>query len=403
MIVRPHFRGALCPTAHPLGCSAQVEAWVRRVRGAVRVDRPLRLLVIGASGGIGLAARIVAAFGAGGPSVGVAHARPGTPVRPGTAGWYRCVAFERAAAEAGLVSRTVIGDAFDDGVKRLVADVVAREVGEVDLVLYSIAAASRTNPRTGTTHRSVMKTVGTPFRGWDYHLSSGEVRPTSVLPATGAELRDTVAVMGGEDFEWWVHLLLDRGLLAPRARCVALSYVGVPQLAPTYRGGTLGAAKDDLERTAWRVAATLGRACEGSAVIAVPRALVTQSSVVIPMSTLYTALLMAVVREKGVAEDVLDQAARLVQALTAADDRTGDAPGVDSSGRLRLDDIEQRGDVQSDLWSRWRTATTESVRSLAAVDEFVRELYALYGFGLAGVPYADEVDPVWDCVRLVVA
>ncbi|MGI8665119.1 MAG: bifunctional NADH-specific enoyl-ACP reductase/trans-2-enoyl-CoA reductase [Jatrophihabitans sp.] len=397
MIVEPFFRGALSATAHPAGCRAQVRAWIDRLAN-LTPGRPVRALVIGSSGGVGLAARIVTAFGAGSPSIGVALERPGVANRPGTAGWYRCVAFEDAAAEAGLSSRTVIGDAFADTVKARVAELVAAELGQLDLLLYSVAAPRRHNPRTGCDHRSVIKSLGQPFSERGYDLGSAQVLPMSMPVASPAELADTVAVMGGEDLAWWVELLRDRRLLATGFSCVALSYVGVPRLAASYRAGTLGAAKDHLERTVRELDAQLRQHLDGSAEVAVLRALVTQSSAVIPMNTLYTMLLMRVLAERAAGEDVLDQAVRLLDTGAAA------VPtGRDSRNRRRLDDREQRADVQDELWRRWSRASTETVDELAAVADYRGELHALYGFGVAGVDYAADVDPVCHSDRLVLA
>ncbi|WP_412749662.1 enoyl-ACP reductase FabV [Krasilnikovia sp. M28-CT-15] len=386
-MVKPAFRGPLCATAHPEGCSAQVRAWVNRMNAFPPVGGPRRILIIGASGGLGLAARIAAAFGNDARSIGVCLERPGLAERPGTAGWYRTVAFEQLAAREGLLSRTVVGDAFADEVKARTCDVVAATVGELDQVIYALAAPRRRHPRTGLILRSVLKTTGRPFRDKAFDLYERVVRPITVEAATDTETADTIAVMGGEDWSWWIEALLARGLLAKGAGTVALSYVGPPRLAPTYRGGTLGAAKDHLETTAARLDDLLARRCLGSARVAVMRAMVTQSSLVIPMSALYTMLLLRVSAELGLGEDTLDQGQRLLA--------TASSPSaMDDKRRWRLDDLEMRDDVQNEVWRRWDRVATDSLPELGDLDLFERELHGVYGFDVPGVDYAAPVELV---------
>ena len=246
------------------------------------------------------------------PPSGSARSGPACANRPGTAGWYRCLAFERAAAEAGLVSATLTGDGFADTVKQATADLVAERLGQLDLLVYSVAAPRRHDPRTGQVHSSAIKAIGEPVTGLDYDLAADAVLTRTMPAADEREIADTVKVMGGEDFAWWVAALRERGLLATGVRCVALSYVGVPRLAATYRGGTLGRAKQDLEDRTRAVDAELRAAGLGSAEVAVLRALVTQASTAIPLNTLYTMLLLQVLAEFSVTEDVLDQGVRLV-------------------------------------------------------------------------------------------
>jgi enoyl-[acyl-carrier protein] reductase / trans-2-enoyl-CoA reductase (NAD+) len=215
-----------------------------------------------------------------------------------------------------------------------------------------------------------------------------------MAPATEKEIADTVAVMGGEDLRWWVDVLRQRGLLAPGCRCLALSYVGVPPLRATYRGGTLGAAKNDLERTVREVDGELRGRGAGTAATPVIRPLVTQASLAIPMNLLYTMLMEKVLEELGAGEDALDQGIRLV--------RTADPESVQLDGqcRVRLDDAEQREDVQREIWSRWARVTTATVGELAAVEAVERQRRQLYGFDVAGVDYAADVNLVTDSDRI---
>ena len=393
MIVEPYFRGALCAHAHPTGCQQQLRGWIDRIQRGPRLGSPQRVLVIGAGGGLGLAARVASAFGRGSATVGVSLERPGSANRPGTAGWYRCVAFERAAADAGLVSATLSGDAFADGVKQSTADVVAERLGQLDLLVYSVAAPRRHDPRTGRIHTSAIKAIGEPVVGLDYDLAADRVVTRTMPVASEQEIADTVKVMGGEDFGWWMAMLRHRGLLATGVRCLTLSYVGVPRLAATYRGGTLGRAKQDLEDRTRAVDAELREAGVGSAEVAVLRALVTQASTVIPLNTLYTMLLLQVLAERSVTEDALDQGSRLV-----AD---GPVAPLDSQGRRRLDSQEQRPDVQAEIWRRWQLLADRPATGLPAAGHYRRQVRQLYGFDVDGVDYRAEVDPAQHCERLV--
>lgn len=393
MIVEPYFRGARCAHAHPTGCQQQVRGWIDRIRRGPRLGPPQRVLVVGSGGGLGLAARVASAFGRGSATVGVSLERPGAANRPGTAGWYRCLAFERATAAAGLVSATLTGDAFSDVVKQSTADLVAERLGQLDLLVYSVAAPRRQDTRTGRIHTSVIKAIGEPVVGLDYDLAADRVVTRTMPVASEQEVADTVKVMGGEDFDGWVALLRRRGLLATGVRCLTLSYVGVPRLAATYRGGTLGRAKQDLEDRTRTVDAALREAGLGSAEVAVLRALVTQASTAIPLNTLYTMLLLQVLAERSVTEDALDQGSRLV-----AD---GPVARLDEQGRRRLDEQEQRPDVQAEIWRRWQLLADGPATGLPAAARYRRQVHQLYGFDVDGVDYRAEVDPAQHCERLV--
>ncbi len=389
MIIAPVVRGYLCVTAHPDGCAQSVKTQVGYTEQQALFAGPKTALVLGCSNGLGLAARIAVAFGAGAQTVGVCLERPATSRRPATPGWYNTVAFEEEAALRGLGAWTVVGDAYSDEVKQETAGLIRRQLGTVDLIVYSLAAPRRKHPETGTIHASVLKTIGQPFTGDSYEFSSRTVRKLTLPPATDQEIRDTVAVMGGDDWSRWLRVLRAEGALAVGARSIAFSYVGQPSLAPTYRAGTMGRAKDHLESTAQQLSAEhadLGL----DARIAVMKALVTQSSAAIPMSTLYTIVLGAVMRERGLDEDAIAQCCRLF-----ADRLYGGEPlSVDGSGRIRLDDLELRPDVQAEVDRRLATVTTENLHDIGDPNRFERDLLQLYGFDWAGVDYSADCDPV---------
>jgi enoyl-[acyl-carrier protein] reductase / trans-2-enoyl-CoA reductase (NAD+) len=405
VIVTPMMRGFICANAHPAGCArtvdeaiaqAQRQPFTASTSQSAPGPAPARVLVIGASGGLGFAVRTAAAFGGGARTVGVALERPGTPARTATAGWYRSARFHERADELGLPAWTLMGDAFGDEVKRATVELIRAELGAVDLVVYSVAAPRRTDPVSGVNYRSFIKTIGAPFSAKGYDVGADQVRPMTLEPAAPDEIAQTVAVMGGDDWSRWLDALLAAGVLADGARSLAFSYVGTPLLAPTYRAGTLGAAKDDLEATALRWDARLREACGGGARVAVMKALVTQASVVIPMSMLYTMLLYHVLAERGLDEGPLEQAQRLLgEALSGAALRGAAPPLLDERGRWRLDDRELRPDVQAEIARRWDAVNSDNLAELGDKGRVLADVMKLYGFGVEGVAYDAEVDPVW--------
>ena len=301
MIVRPRIKGFICTTAHPAGCAANVENAARSI--APLDNGPRNALVVGASTGYGLASRIVAAFGAGAGTLGVSLEKPPTERRTATAGWYNNVAFEETARGHGLYANTLDGDAFADQMKSNVIDEIRRSMGQVDLLVYSLASPLRQHPRTGTVHRSVIKPIGEPLRTKTLNQDRGIVHEVDIAPASDAETAATVAVMGGEDWEYWIESLLDANVLAPGFRTVAYTYIGSEISWPIYWHGTLGKAKEDLQRAANAIHDRLGAALRGEARIAVLKAMVTQASSAIPSIPLYTALLFRVMKDASTHED----------------------------------------------------------------------------------------------------
>lgn len=389
MIIEPVRRGSVWATAHPDGRQALVRRAVEAVRRRGPVPGPRSVLVIGASSGLGLAVRLASAFGSGATTVGVCLERPGAPNRPGTAGWYNAAAMEQELMAADLPGRTVVGDAFDDEVKEQTARLIAEEFGGVDLVVHSLAAPRRTDPVTGRAYRSVIKTIGEAFTEKAFDASTGSVRELTTPAATPEETADTVRVMGGDDWARWIDVLDRHGALRQGVRTVAFSYVGAPWLAPTYRDGTLGRAKQHLEDTARSLDQKLA-AHGGRAQTAVMRALVTPASQVMPVQALYTLLLTRVTREAGLAENTGDQARRLLDHLFHEPLATTDA-----QDRIRLDDVELRPDIQTEVRRRWeKVHDAASLAELGDLDSYRRLTEHLHGFGVDGVDYAADTDPV---------
>ncbi len=390
MIITPRIRGFICTTAHPKGCAANVDAQVAYVTGQTGIaDGPQRVLVVGASTGYGLASRIVAAFGCEAATFGVSFERaPGTS-RTASPGWYNNRAFEARVGARGLYARTVDGDAFSDEVKQQVIDMVATDLGTLDLLVYSLASPVRKHPRTGEVHRSVIKPLGETFHVKSLNVAKGVVGTVDLAPADEAETAATVAVMGGEDWEFWIDALKGAGLLADRFRTLSYTYIGSELTWPIYWHATLGKAKEDLDRAAGAINLRLGD-IGGRAQVVVLKAVVTQASSAIPVVPLYNTLLFEVMKRQGSHEVCIDHIYRLFGAALY-----GGSPEIDEAGRLRLDGRELAAEVQDEVRRRWPLVSTENLGELADLEGFRTDFLKLFGFGIEGVDYDEDLDPAW--------
>lgn len=390
MIIKPKIRGFICTTAHPAGCAAHVREQIEYVRrhGPI-ANLPRKVLVIGASTGYGLASRIVPAFAGGAATLGLFFEKPGEEGRTGSAGWYNSVAFEKAARAEGLYAKSLNGDAFSDELKQQAVATIKADLGQVDGVIYSLASPRRKNPRTGETHSSVLKPLDGAFTAKTVNTDKGAVTEVTIEPANEQEKADTVAVMGGEDWKMWIDALNEGGVLAPHALTVAYSYIGPDVTWAIYRNGTIGLAKEDLEATAQTLAAAL-EPQGGRAFVSINKALVTQASSAIPVVPLYISLLYRVMKEKGLHEGCIEQIYRLFAERLAH----GVDPHLDEHQRIRIDDWEMRPDVQSEVATLWKEVTTENLGELSDIEGYRAEFLKLFGFGLVGVDYEAEAEPV---------
>ncbi|MCB9383214.1 MAG: trans-2-enoyl-CoA reductase family protein [Bryobacterales bacterium] len=387
-VVQQKVRGFICVNAHPAGCEATVDQQIAHVKSADLGEGPKSALVIGSSTGYGLSSRIALGFGFGAKTLGVFFEKPPAGKRPATAGWYNSAAFERRADEHGLWAASLNGDAFSDELKQQAAERIRNEMGKVDTVIYSLASPRRTNPRTGEQWMSALKPIGASYSGKTIELGSGEVTTATVEPATEEEIRQTVGVMGGEDWRWWIEMLREQDLLAPGARTLAYSYIGPELTWPIYRDGTIGRAKQDLERVGDELDALLAAELGGGAWVSVNKAVVTQASSAIPVVPLYISLLFRVMKEKGIHEGCIEQLARLCADHLAA----GKQPAVDAKRRIRLDDLEMREDVQNEVARLWPQVTTENLDALSDFAGLKRDFNQLFGFEVEGVDYAAPVE-----------
>jgi enoyl-[acyl-carrier protein] reductase / trans-2-enoyl-CoA reductase (NAD+) len=389
MIIKPRTRGFICTTAHPAGCAHQVQQQVNYVQGQGQFTGPRKVLVIGASTGYGLAARVAAAFGAGAATVGVYRPSTASETRTASAGWYNSAAFEEMAYTSGLRSYSVCGDAFTAETKERTIELIRRELGQVDLVIYSVASARRTDPQTGVVHQSVLKPLGGTYTNTTVNFHTGELSTVQIEPATEAEMNDTVHVMGGEDWRLWIEALRDSGVLAADAVTLAFSYIGPELTQAVYRDGTIGRAKDHLEATALQLNEQLATA-GGRAYVAVSKGLVTQSSSAIPVVPLYISVLYKVMKEQGLHEGCIEQAYRLYTDFLYNPEGTP----VDEQGRIRIDDREMSHAVQKEVDRIWPMLTTENVYQYSDLTGYRREFFQLFGFETSGVDYEADINPV---------
>jgi enoyl-[acyl-carrier protein] reductase/trans-2-enoyl-CoA reductase (NAD+) len=388
MIIKPIIRRNICINAHPLGCAAQVNAQINYVTKRGKIDSPKKVLVIGASNGYGLAARIVSAFGSNAATIGVGFEKPGTAGRTGTAGWYNIEAFRQEAEKAGLPAWNVNGDAFSDETKSRIIDVIKDNLGTIDFLVYSIAAPRRIDPATGDIYSSVIKPIGKPFTAKSVNFLSGVISEVSAEPATTEEIAHTVKVMGGEDWMLWIENLLNDNLLAKGFKTIAFSYIGSDHTRSLYRDGTIGAAKKDLEQKSEHINDML-TAISGKALISVNKALITRASAVIPAVPLYTALLYRVMKDKKLHEGCIQQMHRLYHDFLFS----GHPPMVDARGRIRIDDWEMRPDVQREVAALWHKIDQENIEELADIRGLKEEFLRHHGFGMPGIDYSQEVQP----------
>jgi enoyl-[acyl-carrier protein] reductase/trans-2-enoyl-CoA reductase (NAD+) len=390
MVIKPKVRGFVCVTAHPAGCAAHVQQQIDYVKAKGPVaNGPKKVLVIGSSTGYGLASRISAAFDSGAATIGVFFERPSEPDKTATPGWYNTSAFTTAARAAGLYAKNFNGDAFSDALKTEVLATIKRDLGQVDLIVYSLASPRRTHPKTGVTHKSTLKPVGQSYSNQTVDTDKGIVSTITIEPANEAEIADTAAVMGGEDWEMWINALDEAGLIAPGATSVAYSYIGPSLTWPIYKNGTIGLAKNDLERAAKAINATLKVNGYGRAFISVNKALVTQASSAIPVVPLYISMLYKVMKAKGSHEGCIEQIDRLFRTQMFG----GHGLTFDDAGRVRIDDLEMQPDVQAAVAALWPQVNTENLSALTDIAGYREEFLKLFGFGLPGINYDAEIDP----------
>ncbi len=396
MIIKPRVRGFMCITTHPTGCDANVKKQIDYVKASGEIaDGPKRVLVIGSSTGYGLASRITAAFGCGASTLGLFFEKEGTEKKPGTAGWYNSAAFHRYAAAEGLYAKSINGDAFSDEIKQKTIDTIKADLGQVDLVVYSLASPRRQHPQTGEVFMSTLKPIGNPLTQKGINTDKAVITEFSLEPASEEDIANTIAVMGGEDWQMWIDALAAAGVLADGAKTTAYTYLGDKLTRDIYWHGTIGAAKKDLDKRVIGIRKKLA-ASGGDARVSVLKAVVTQASAAIPAMPLYLSALFKVMKEAGTHEGCIEQVYGLFR-----DSLYGAAPKLDEEGRLRADAKELVPDIQAQVEVIWDQVTTENLNDITDFVSYKQEFMRLFGFEVDGVDYEAEVDPLVPIASMV--
>lgn len=387
-VIKPKVRGFVCITAHPKGCAAHVDEQINFVQRQPAIKNgPKKVLIIGASTGYGLASRIAGAFGCQADTFGVFYERPSAKNKPASAGWYNAIAFEQKAQKAGLYAQSLNGDAFSQEMKEQTVDALKKGMGPVDLVVYSLAAPRRIDPKTGVTYKSTLKPIGQSFTGKTLDTDKKIITDVALEPATEEEIEGTIKVMGGEDWELWMEALEKAGLLAPGCKTVAYSYIGPEVTWPIYKNGTIGQAKAHLEASCKRINEKLEATLSGQAFVSINKALVTQASSAIPVVPLYISILYKIMRNKGTHEGCIEQMYRLFTERLYSE-----APlPLDPQGRIRIDDWEMASDVQEEIKRIWPQVNTQNLSEFADFSLYQKDFLKLFGFGLDGVDYEEDV------------
>jgi len=391
MIIKPKIRGFICTTTHPTGCETNILKQIEFTKAQPKIkNAPKNVLVIGSSSGYGISSRISAAFGGDANTIGVFFEKAPTERKTGSAGYYNAAAFDKAAHKAGLYAKSFNGDAFSHEAKAKVIEAIKEDLGQIDLIIYSLASPVRKLPDTGEVIRSCLKPIGETYTSTAIDTNKNTIIEASVEPATQSEIDDTVTVMGGQDWELWVNTLSDAGVLSDTCKTVAYSYIGTELTWPIYWDGALGKAKEDLDRAASVLnekLATTG----GQANVAVLKSVVTQASSAIPVMPLYIAMAFKVMKEHGIHEGCMDQVFRLFSTQLYND---GGAQNLDDKNRFRLDDWELRDDIQQACRDIWPQVTTENLFDLTDYAGYKKEFLQLFGFEIDSVDYDQEVSPL---------
>jgi len=388
MIIKPRTRGFICTTAHPTGCAKNVKTQIEYIKSQEQIDGAKKVLVIGSSTGFGLASRITSAFGSNADTIGVFFEKPPSEGRTASAGWYNTAAFEKEAHKEGRYAKSINGDAFSKEIKNQTVALIKADLGKIDLVIYSLASPVRTHPESGKRFKSTLKPIGDSYTNKTVDFHTGEIKEITIAPAEGDDIENTITVMGGEDWQLWISALQEADVLSENFKTVAYSYIGPKLTEPVYRKGTIGMAKNDLEKTAFTISDAL-KPIDGKAFVSVNKALVTQSSSAIPVIPLYISLLYKIMKTQGIHEGCIEQIGRLYKEHLF----TESVP-TDEEGRIRIDDWEMRPDVQEKVAELWQEATTENLTQIGDLKGYKTEFFNLFGFDVDGVDYDKDTNEI---------
>lgn len=389
MVIAPRIRGFICTTAHPAGCANNIADQIAVAKaGRTEVPRRYRVLVVGSSTGYGLASRIAATWLYDADTVGVFYERASEDGKTATPGFYNTAAFHRQALAAGRISINFNGDAFSTEIKTAAISAIKEKLGQVDVVIYSLASPRRTDPVTGVVYKSALKPIAETYTGKTIDLNKEVITEVVMEPATEEDIDGTIGVMGGDDLRLWVEALAAADALAPGVRVVPFSYIGPTLTWPMYRSGTIGKAKEHLESTTRQLDEALRATHGGMAHVSINKAVITQASSAIPVVPLYISLLYRIMRERGLHEDPIHQMVRLFTQHIGP----GRLPLLDAEQRIRLDDREMEASIQAEIHALWGTVTTDNFRDLSDYDAFKRGFRQLFGFEVDGITYEQPVE-----------
>ena len=387
MIIKPKVRGFICINAHPAGCAANVAEQIDYIKQQ-SFDKsngtPKNVLVIGSSTGYGLASRITAAYGYGAKTLGLFFEKPATERKTGSAGYYNAAAFDQQAQADGLYSKSINGDAFSMETKQQVIDIIKSDMGKIDLVVYSLASPRRTDPISGETFSSTLKPIGESYTAKNLNTDTEIVGELTAEAASQEEIDHTVKVMGGEDWSLWMNALSEAGVLEAGCKTVAYTYIGDKLTKPVYGHATIGKAKEHLDETA----VELNSGLDVDARVSVLKAVVTQASSAIPIMPLYMSILFKEMKEAGTHEGCIEQLHRLFDECIYSD-----APRLDDENRFRVDELELDPAMQAKVEAVWPQVTTENLHDLSDFKGYRAEFLRLFGFGVDGVDYEQDLDP----------
>ncbi|MEJ2062236.1 MAG: trans-2-enoyl-CoA reductase family protein [Reinekea sp.] len=391
MIIQPKVRGFICTTAHPVGCAENVKEQIDYVKQhRSELSGPKNVLVIGCSNGYGLASRITSAFGFGANTLGVMFEKEPTERRTASAGWYNTVVLEKNARAEGLYAESLNVDAFSDEAKAAAIEKIKANMVKVDLVIYSLGAPRRKDPKTGDVYSSTLKPIGKAVTRKNLNTDTREVGEVTLEPANDDEIFNTVKVMGGEDWEMWIDALMAAGVLAEGVKTTSYTYIGKELTWPIYGGATIGKAKEDLDRASKAIDAKLKAELCGQSYVSVLKALVTQSSSAIPVMPLYISALYKVMKEEGTHEGCIEQ----IFALLYNQLYSGNELNLDNVGRIRMEDNEMKDSVQQKVEELWAQVNTDNLDELTDFKGYQSEFFKLFGFGFENVDYEADVDPI---------
>ena len=392
MIIKPKVRGFICTNSHPAGCAANVGEQIAYIKdqelsatSLSTAGSPKNVLIVGASTGYGLASRITAAYGYGAKTLGLFFEKPPTERKTASAGFYNSAAFEEQAHADGLYAKSINGDAFSNEAKQQAIELIKADMGQVDLVVYSLASPRRTDPVSGETYVSTLKPIGNAYTSKNLNTDTRVVGEISVEPASDEDIANTIKVMGGEDWSLWMNALSEAGVLAPACKTVAYTYIGEKLTKPVYGDATIGKAKEHLDVTAKQ----LNQQLDVEASVSVLKAVVTQSSSAIPVMPLYLAILFKEMKAAGTHEGCIEQLGRLFQECIYSN-----SPRLDDAQRFRVDELELLPEMQARVEAIWPKVVTENLMELTDFAGYQKDFLRLFGFGVDGVDYDEEFDPI---------